>query len=575
AAGDANLIGVAFTPSRDRRDSHDIEGTLWLDRGTAELRYLEYRYTNLPDVVATAKPGGRVEFLRLSDGNWLVSRWSVRMPRLVTRDRVSEGGNRRIIAASTRLALRAVQVTGGEVIRAMRRDTVLYKAVGAGLTLQVVSRDPLVSAANATLELDATDYAATADASGLIALAPVLPGRYHARVQTPLMRSLGARPVEADVETRADARVDSLVLPTATDVVAQVCPRDSVRNGEGMLFGSVKDERARIVPNAAVTVGWQGSFSIVGTAAADKLAYTQQMLGALSDANGVWRICGVPRQQALSVRVATDSGTDSRDARLEDAMFASVDLVVHRQSAAAREIAVATGQSIRATALVEFAVVDTLGKPLPGTALEVFHGGGARALVTGPSGRALLPEVMTGAIAVRARHVGYMPGEVAATVAAGRNTMPIVLSAIAAPMLDTMRVVGDRVFSGMNRHDEFEIRRQNHLTAASITREDIEKRNPIDIFQMLQGVVSIEVREMDGIMVAASTRSFLSGMNPSACLLTVMVNGLIQPSHDLRQLPSPSEIYGVEVFAGAATIPLQYTGTGNGKMCGLIAVWTR
>ncbi|MEP7001477.1 MAG: TonB-dependent receptor plug domain-containing protein [bacterium] len=136
-------------------------------------------------------------------------------------------------------------------------------------------------------------------------------------------------------------------------------------------------------------------------------------------------------------------------------------------------------------------------------------------------------------------------------------------------------MIGDRVVSGLNRNDEFELRRKNHQAAAFITREDIEKRDPVDLFQMLRGVPSIEVREMDGIMVAASTRSFLSGLNDKPCLLTVMVNGLIQQSLDLRQLPSPSETHGVEVFAGAATIPLQYSGTGKGKMCGMIAVWTR
>lgn len=80
AAGDDHLIGVAFAPARSHRDARDIEGVLWLDRQTAELETLEFDYTNLPDVVRPAHPGGRVEFLRLSDGNWLVNRWSVRMP---------------------------------------------------------------------------------------------------------------------------------------------------------------------------------------------------------------------------------------------------------------------------------------------------------------------------------------------------------------------------------------------------------------------------------------------------------------------------------------------------------------
>ena len=65
------------------------------------------------------------------------------------------------------------------------------------------------------------------------------------------------------------------------------------------------------------------------------------------------------------------------------------------------------------------------------------------------------------------------------------------------------------------------------------------------------------------------------------CYLLVMVDGLVKngvpgrPAFDLNQLPRPDEIHGVEVFAGAAMIPLQYSGMGDGKWCGMIAVWTR
>ena len=83
--GQTDLIGVRFQPTRARRDMREIEGTLWVDRRSAELRTLDFNYTNLSDVAQSAHPGGRVEFLRLADGNWLVTRWSVRMPQLAGR----------------------------------------------------------------------------------------------------------------------------------------------------------------------------------------------------------------------------------------------------------------------------------------------------------------------------------------------------------------------------------------------------------------------------------------------------------------------------------------------------------
>jgi translation elongation factor EF-4 len=44
---------------------------------------------------------------------------------------------------------------------------------------------------------------------------------------------------------------------------------------------------------------------------------------------------------------------------------------------------------------------------------------------------------------------------------------------------------------------------------------------------------------------------------------------------NLATLPRPEEIHGIEVFAGPASIPVQYGGAGSNKWCGLIAVWTR
>ena len=342
-----------------------------------------------------------------------------------------------------------------------------------------------------------------------------------------------------------------------------------------MLHGRVLDERARAVSDAAVTAIWKGNFSIVATGDGDHLSYAQKTLGAITGAGGYWRLCGVPRNTLLTVRVAGDSGSDSREVRLNDVPFAAVDLVVHRESAAARELAIATRASLRPSALVELSVTDSRGVPLADASLEVFPAGAAaRTLITGPTGRALLPDVPPGVLTVRARHVGFRPGAVAATVAAGRNTLPIVLSASAAPMLDTVRVVGDRM-AGLRRNDEFEQRRLQHVAAVSITREDIVKRNPVDIWQMLRGVPSVDVREMGGIMVAVSTRAFVAGLNDAPCFMTLMVDGIVQPSRDVRLLPAPDETHGVEVFAGAATIPLQYSGIGAGKMCGMVAVWTR
>ncbi|MEP6622688.1 MAG: hypothetical protein ABJE47_25425, partial [bacterium] len=98
-------------------------------------------------------------------------------------------------------------------------------------------------------------------------------------------------------------------------------------------------------------------------------------------------------------------------------------------------------------------------------------------------------------------------------------------------------------------------------------------------WQMLTGVSSLKVADSDEGVVAVSTRT--ADMLGKPCYMAVMVDGIQMNklgTHlyvDLRQLPRPEEIHGIEVFSGASNIPLQYGGMGAGKTCGLIAIWTR
>jgi hypothetical protein len=72
-----SLVGLGFEPVGGRHV--DIAGVLWLDQRTAELRELEFRYTNLGRWVGRGA-NGRVVFDRLPNGAWVIRRWSIRMP---------------------------------------------------------------------------------------------------------------------------------------------------------------------------------------------------------------------------------------------------------------------------------------------------------------------------------------------------------------------------------------------------------------------------------------------------------------------------------------------------------------
>lgn len=588
-AGRADLIGVGFSPARGQRDAKDIEGTLWLVRESAELEWLEYRYTNVPAAAERAGAGGRVEFLRLASGEWFVSRWNIRMPRLGAPERIPTDGTRRIILAGPDAALKSVQITGGEVTSVSRGDSLLFRAAGAGFTVQVMSRDSLVPVAGASVSLVGTDYAATADAAGRARIAPVLAGRYRARLRSVLMDTLGASAVERDVEIREGvAHIDSLLLPAVSELLRAACGGEVARRNESLLRGTVRDSLGRAAAQAAVTITFQTDVGKVNMQKGDdRMFWSEQTLGALTNDSGYWRLCGVPREKVIAVRVTTDEGADERRIRLaEDQAFATTDLVL-LQSAAALDIAMAAKSGAltgTTSALVEISVSTRSGAPLPDATVELVpRSGPSRTVRTLESGHALVPAVDPGLIRVRARRIGFKAGELAVLVEAGRNTVPIILDEARLPSLDTVRVMGSKRV--LTRHDEFETRRLRGDATASITAEEIQKRNPAQTWQVLTNVPSIKVTERfengNFVVVASSDRGMISDFGNVPCFLRVMVDGVMMPADDaagrpnLSFLPPPSSIHGIEVFAGGASIPLQYTGAGAGKWCGLIAIWTK
>lgn len=78
-----DLVGLSFQPSRDRT-LPDISGTIWLDARQFELRYIEFRYTRLGGTPNADRVGGEVYFSRLTSGAWIVERWFIRMPQVIT-----------------------------------------------------------------------------------------------------------------------------------------------------------------------------------------------------------------------------------------------------------------------------------------------------------------------------------------------------------------------------------------------------------------------------------------------------------------------------------------------------------
>lgn len=563
----SGLVGVGFAPQRTRGDRVEIEGTLWIDRASSELRTLEYRYVGLPDAADAAQPGGRVEFVRLPDGPWMVSRWFIRMPIIGSGNPadVEKGYARQMLKTSGPL-LQAVALGGGQVSRVSRRGALLYEAAGAGIAMQLVRPDTETSVSGALVTLDGTDYAWRADSTGLVKAAPVLDGHYRAKVATAEMLALGADPIEREVTIAAGrTRLDSVPMPPSRDIVKSACGVESARQGLAAIVGTVRDSAGRPASGRAVIVSWSGGATVV----AGRLIATARRTtaGTVADDAGMWHACDVPRGRSITIRAQGDDGQGMAEVVVPESRWIfPVALTMSRAATSA----------VDSLATLELLVKDAAGTPVGTANIElVAASGDSRKLTTDARGRALVTAFPPGLTKLRAKRQGYATGDVMFTAAGGRNTVPLVLGQETLPKLDTVRVVGNQRSS--SRMDAFATRRARREATASFDTTDIARRGATELADLLRGVVGVRVADSAGVYIAQLTRGFKLDRNANGqpCVMRVVVDGMLMPLEAGVNVARPAEVLGLEVFTSAARAPVGTGVSAEEVACGLIIVYTK
>ncbi|HEX2189756.1 MAG TPA: carboxypeptidase regulatory-like domain-containing protein [Longimicrobiaceae bacterium] len=283
-AGDGaeGLVGLAFEPVRGR-DVPDVRGVFWLDRRTAELRWLEYGYVGLPRGTPDGDLGGRVEFERLPNGAWFVSRWSIRMPKVVREmARMREVTGSTAGAPHTRERLARIQETGGEVSIVAARAPAPARLALSGTVYDSLRAAPL---AGASVFLSGTVHRATTDAEGRFRIEDVPEGEYSVSFSHPSLASLGVAPAVRTVVLRQGGAAVDLAVSPAPRLAAELCP--GLGEARSALVGAVRDAAGEPVRDARVVLSWErgGRAEVV------------------SDAQGVYRACGVPGGAKVTAEV--------------------------------------------------------------------------------------------------------------------------------------------------------------------------------------------------------------------------------------------------------------------------------
>lgn len=525
-AGDSGQVGLAFEPIPGTRPASGVEGTLWLDAGTAELRRLDYSYRGmdyripspLPGAPARERrPGGEMQFKRLSNGAWVVSAWSIRAPRYV----VSGGTPTGTVAYVHESSGRVLSVGG-------LQETFSADRAGGVVRGRLITESGVPLPA-ALVYLSGTPYADTTDASGAFTMTGVRAGRYdlawYDREYDPAAEHVKPRPVEVSggavqVEIRV-AGLDSMLNGG--------CPPGGRRRGLGVIAGVVL-EKGTGVPVGGVHV----------TAA----AANQRTLAATTDRGGHFHFCWLPAgSYALEVGLS-GFARGSESVPVESGRITRPQL----------ELTVAAAANLGHRApppRISGRVVDAAtGEPLAGVTVRVE--GSTASRVTDDDGRFVFEEVPAGHVTLQATRPGYADASGSVAAEPGQSlrleirlaTQPIALEPIVVTAVQTRRMglLADLQWRMKHEHGTF------------IQHDEIEMRNPRVVGQLIPLNVRLrwEARE-------CSPAVYLDGMR------------LSEKGGGLDIVPTSVQV--MEIYAGPADVPAEFSGSTAG--CGVVAVWTR
>jgi len=227
--------------------------------------------------------------------------------------------------------------------------------------------------------------------------------------------------------------------------------------------------------------------------------------------------------------------------------------------------------------VIDGLVTDTSLVPLRGARISILRT--SLQVGTGLNGRFRIVDVPSGQYIVIVRRAGFHPTSAVLQVSAS-DTLRLSYTLSEAPSeLAPVTISAQRLSARMT---EFENRRKQGQ-GEFMTQEQIEKHNPAFPTELLRLFSSINVAMTKGsggggadiyYPVSARATGGMTSTGQATCFMTVYVDNVPMPvPFSLDLLPSPRQMMGIEVYAGAATMPIQYAGLN--RSCGIILVWTK
>ncbi|HEY0931614.1 MAG TPA: carboxypeptidase regulatory-like domain-containing protein [Gemmatimonas sp.] len=474
------------------------------------------------------------------------------------------------------LARFALSLIGSTLLWSTTAVAQPVRALGTvrGMVFDSLTRRPLT---DAVVEVQETARLAYTDKQGRFALDSVPIGVQQLSFSSPTLDSLGVYGFAREIDVTADTRGVVLSTPSFRTMYDRLCPAaDNAPRDSAIVFGTVYDAATRVpISKASVTLRWYET----GGDGRDFLILTPERSTFTAD-DGVYGICGVPSDLALSTSAAHDSATSGTFSTV-----VGTSRLLRRDLYVSRELtsAVAADTSARAprgTGVVRGTVRDESGNALVGALVVLTTVD--RTTHTDSLGRYRFANVPLGTqeLSVRQLGRGALYRVIDVTGVEG-STHDFVLPV--ATVLATMNVRGSaRV--GVDQAGF--LRRKRQGFARIVEREEIQKR--YDIGAALDRIPGLRtVRSLGTIEVVGSRPDCAGPMN-------VVIDGV--PMFRFRNNPSiprgqesalppagmngsrldalaVNDVIAIEFHPSATTVPMEYW-QGEPPRCGLLLIWT-
>ncbi|MCU0635223.1 MAG: TonB-dependent receptor [Gemmatimonadaceae bacterium] len=408
------------------------------------------------------------------------------------------------------------------------------------------TRAPL---ADADIVIEGLARVIRSDARGRFRVDSVPVGSYRIAFFHPTIDDVGlqAAPVTVRVLEGEVAQV-ALTTPSPASAYTTVCGAPAAQ-GRGLVIGAARGATGGApVTLTRVIAQWDEVVVRNGRIARESPA----ILGRVT-ASGGYLVCNVPTDGEVLIVGVVDDGRRGVLNFLPDGALVS-----------ARVLRLADDAP---TGVRGGAVVGRDGTPV--TAARVEVGRDTTRVLSDATGAFAFGGTTPATGELRVRGVGFRP--VRTLLDSAARSVVFTLDALSAQELAAVTVQGERPAS--EAPAEFEARRKSGF-GNFVTRDDILKRNPMQLSHMLE--------RMPGMMVDQATgrvRNLRGASMSGPCEPIYFVDGVRFDAGGGGNSPGPltfippEDVAGIEVYRGAAQVPQQYGGSNAG--CGAIVVWTR